>query len=116
MASFSKKEREYYNQHRERVGKELGIDKNKYNAFRRAAAGLSEADTSYANGRDRMGQSFGDKEYHTKSVEHLKKIGSMAKKMGLHMHHQGDPRGASLYLAKKRINKYRYPQEGHVIY
>ena len=107
--AFSKKEREYYNQHREHVTRELGVDKNKYNAFRRASHGLTKADTDYAN--------YGDeKKHHTESVKHLAKAGALAKKAGLHIYHQSDPRGVALYLAKKRMKDTSYSSEGKAIH
>jgi len=116
MSEYSKKERENYNEHRERTSKDLGIDKNKYNALRRAALRISEADTNSANGADRMGREYGDKEHKKDTRPNFKKIHKMAKKLGGHMYHQSDPRGASIYVGKKRMSQKDYNSKGHAIY
>lgn len=118
MPSYSKKERERYNEYRERISKEYGLDKNKYNALRRVAGELSEADTNYANGR----KNYEEKEYgereHKKDVNSaFAKTKAIRKKIkDLHFYHQGDPRGASLYISKKRLKPENYNSEGHHIY
>jgi hypothetical protein len=97
----------------------LGLDKNKYNALRRVANRLSEADTNYANGRRNYphGEEYGEKE-HSKDVSHaFAKTKALRKKIkDLHFYHQGDPRGASLYIAKKRLSGSNYLTEGRHIY
>ncbi len=107
--AYSKKEREHYNIHRERVGKELGLSKNEYNRLRRVGNELTKHDTDYANGDI------------AESKEHEKRVGkafskTKALKGKVHFYHQRDPRGAALYAAKKRIHPDKYSSEGHVIY
>lgn len=127
--AYSKREREDYNRHREHVGKELGLDKNKYNALRRVAHGLSKADTNYANGTtggspvyhgNKILNRYEDKEHHKDVATHFKKAEALRKKLGgkhsIHFHHQQDPRGASLYASKKRMSSSDYHSKGHVIY
>lgn len=123
--SHSKKEREEYNQRRERVSKEFGIDKNSYNRLRRSAEGLTRADTNYANGTtggepkysgNKIVNEYTEKNHRKDTDEAFKKIASMAKKMGLHYYHQSDPRGASLYVSKKRMSQENYNREGKHIY
>ncbi len=127
--SPSKKEREQYNQHRERVGKELGIEKKHYNALRRVGQSLSKHDTDYANGATGGGAKYvGNKivnryedKQHSKDVgKAFSKAEALRQKMGgkskMHFYHQTDPRGASLYVGKKRMSGNDYRSKGHVIY
>ncbi len=128
--SFSKKEREEYNKRREHIGKEYGINKNEYNRLRRTAHALSDADTNYANGTQGNRNHYSEPKYHGNKIlneyteKHHKKDTNAAfsksqallKKKGIHAFHQTDPRGASLYIGKKRIHRDRYPSEGHHIY
>lgn len=118
MAEYSKQERQRYNEHRERVGKEYGLEKKHYNALRRVANSYSEADTNYANGTNRMGERYEEKHYKkdVKSTEH--KLKALKKAMGgkWHSYHQSDPRGASLYIGKKKLKSENYNSEGHHIY
>ena len=123
--SYSKKEREEYNKHREHTSKELGLDKNKYNALRRAAHKMSKADTNYANGTtggepkyqgNKIVNEYSEKHHSKDTNEAFKGISKLAKKMKLNLYHQGDPRGASLYAGKSRMSSKDYNSKGHVIY
>lgn len=129
MASFSKREREDYNKHREHVGKELGLNKNHYNALRRVSQGLHKAGENYANGTtggepkyrgNEILNRYEDKHYNKDVASHFKKAEALRKKMGgkskIHFHHQTDPRGAALYAAKEKLNSTNYSSKGHVIY
>jgi hypothetical protein len=116
MSEYSKKERENYNEHRERTSEALGLDKNKYNAFRRLSQKIADADTNAANGKDRLEREYGDKEHKRDTRPNFKKIHEMAKKMGLHMYHQGDPRGAAIHLSKERMSQRDYSSKGRAIY
>src|SRR5258708_6163596 len=108
MASYSKKERERYNEHRERIGKEYGLGKNEYNRLRRVANELSQADTAYANGRK---YEHDTEEYTEKHHKHdvnkaFSKTQALKNKLkGKHLYHQTDPRGASLYIGKKKLKQ-----------
>jgi hypothetical protein len=119
MAEHSKKERERYNEHRKRTSEALGLDKNKYNALRRVGQSLNRADTNYANGRENYphGKEYGEKEYKHDVNSSFAKTKALRKKMkDLHFYHQSDPRGASLYVGKKRLKQDNYNSEGHVVY
>lgn len=123
--AFSKRAREDYNKHRERISKELGINKNEYNRLRRTGAALHRHDEDSAMGRTdwrhQPNASKHTKEYDEKSykkdVGHaFAKSRALLKAKKINVYHQQDPRGASLYAAKKRIHRDRYSSEGHVIY
>lgn len=109
--SYSKKERENYNQYRESVAKEHGLDKNKYNALRRVSHELSkhgehEANTGESRARD-MGKTF------SKAEALRKKVGGKSK---LHFYHQRDPRGVALYIGKERMKPENYSSKGKPVY
>ena len=124
--AFTKKQRAEYNQHRERVGKEVGINKNQYNALRRVAQTLHRNDEDSAMGRSdwrhkqdsRGSKEHTEKDYNKVKAGAFKKAEALRKKIGgkhkIHFHHQTDPRGATLYVAKKRMKNPH--SEGHVIY
>jgi hypothetical protein len=116
--SFSKKEREQYNERRKRVASKMGMNKNYYNTLRRVANSLSEADTNYANGKDRSGGIYENKEHNRDVSEAFKKAGRLRKKnkLNIHFYHQKDPRGASLYVGKKRMSQMDYNTKGDHIY
>lgn len=127
--AFSKREREDYNKHREHVAREVGLDKNKYNALRRVSHGLSQADTNYANGATGNGpiyhgnkilNRYEDKEHRGDVNKHFSKAEALRKKVGgkskLHFHHQTDPRGVALYASKHKLNSSNYNSKGHPIY
>lgn len=111
--SFSKKERAEYNVRREHTAKELGLDKNKYNALRRVSHELRKHGTDYANVGD-------EKSYHKGVAGAFAKAEALRKKLGgkskIHFHHQTDPRGVALYASKKRIGDKDYNSAGHPIY
>ena len=118
METYSKKERERYNQDRERTSRELGLSKNEYNRLRRVGQGLTEAGTNYANGSDRSGKEYSDKQYNKDVGTHFHRTKALQKKFkDLHFYHQTDPRGASLYASRgKKLDQKNYNSEGHVIY
>ncbi len=112
--SYSKKERAEYNVHRERVGKELGINKNQYNSLRRVSNELSrhgehEANTGESRTKE-MGKSF------AKAEALRKKIHGKDAKKKMHYYHQTDPRGVALYAGKERMSSQNYNSKGQVIY
>ena len=115
--SYSKKEREEYNQRREGTSKELGISKNQYNALRRVSNSLTEHGTSYANGVDRSGKPYTDKQYSKDVGKSFSKTKALdRKKTGIHFYHQTDPRGVALYAGKKRMSQSDYNSKGRPIY
>lgn len=109
--SYSKRAREDYNRHREHVGRELGFDKNKYNALRRVSHELSKHGEHEANtGEDRtrdIGKTF------SKAEALRKKLGGKKK---MHFYHQTDPRGVALYVGKNRMSPSDYNSKGSPIY
>lgn len=127
--AFSKREREEYNKSREHTGKELGLNKNHYNALRRVSHSLSKADTNFANGTtggepkyhgNKILNRYEDKEHGKDVATHFKKAEALRKKIGgkhaIHFHHQTDPRGVSLYAGKERMNSSNYNSKGRPIY
>ena len=120
--AFSKKERESYNQYRDRVSRDSGITKNEYNRLRRVAQGLHRADEDSASGRKdwrenpsgRGSKEYSEKEYKKDVNSHFAKTKALKGKV--HLYHQSDPRGASLYIGKKRLNQANYDSEGRHIY
>lgn len=126
--AFTKKEREEYNRHREHTGKELGLDKNKYNALRRVSHSLHRISEDSAMGRtdwrhknDSHGsKQYGEKEYKRDVGKSFSKAEALRKKLGgkqsIHFYHQTDPRGTALYAGKKRMSQSNYNSEGRPIY
>lgn len=132
--SYSKREREDYNRHREHVTRELGLEKKHYNALRRVSHALTDADTNYANGTQGSRHHYAEpiykgnkilneytEKHHSKDVSGaFKKAEALRKKIGgkhkIHFYHQSDPRGAALYVAKHRMKDTDYHNKGHVIY
>jgi hypothetical protein len=122
--AYSKKERESYNKYRESTSSKLGIDKNEYNRLRRAAQSLHRSDEDSAMGtkewrhNQNSNKEYKEKEY-KKDVGHAfkkAKAKALQKAKGLHFHHQSDPRGASLYVAKEKLKDTDYSSKGHHIY
>ncbi len=127
--SFTKREREDYNRHREHVGKEFGLDKNKYNALRRAAQGLHRADEDSAMGTKNWrytkhnwghDEAYTEKHHKNDVNQNFSKAEAVRKKAGgkkaFHFYHQSDPRGASLYVGKEKLNQANYSSKGKHIY
>ena len=110
--SYTKKEREYYNQDRERACQRLGITKNQYNWFRREGEKLHKIYEWQCNGVDDRGFSS-EKTQQTWEKwenEHYTKATSKAKKLGFYIFYQTDPRGATIYLDIKEIPDNNYTQ------
>ena len=96
--SYTKKEREYYNQYRERACTKLGITKNDFNWFRRKGAELHKLYEDDCNG-------FGD-DHEEESLE--RRIEDKASKFKLELFFQRDPRGATVYLDTEPIPDNNY--------
>jgi hypothetical protein len=95
---YTKKEREEYNERRERTCKALKITENQYNWLRRKGQELQKIYTDACNGVvDYAG------EYENKVNPIYKKVDEYAKKIGLKLFYQTDPRGATIYADKKPI-------------
>lgn len=127
--SYSKKEREYYNKSREHTSKELGINKNQYNALRRAGSHLHRANEDYAMGRSdwrhnpnhsKHSPEYGEKEHRKDTAKAFGKAEAIRKKLGgkskIHFYHQTDPRGTALYASKHRMSAKDYSSKGRPIY
>ena len=100
---FTKKERQWYNESRNRICEKLGITINQYNWFRRKGEGLRKIYENDCNGV-----------YENESQEVVvrlpieRKISEQAAKLGLCTFYQTDPRGAALYLDKENIPENNY--------
>ena len=122
--SYTKKEREQYNQYRQAVASKMGLDKTKFNYLRRIAHKLHEADENSAmgskswRGNHRYENDYKDKDYNKDVNEAFKKAGQYRKKkkLDVHFYHQRDPRGATLHVSKERMSSKDYPSKGHPIY
>lgn len=101
--TYTKKERERYNEDRQRACDRLGITKNQYNWFRREGEALRKLYTDYCNGTIESQEHYEDTE--TRQEE---KIVLKADKMGLCLYLQTDPRGATIYLDKEPIKDNDY--------
>jgi hypothetical protein len=104
---YNKKERERYNQYRERICKDLGITKNQYNWFRRKAEELRKVYENNCNGVYKT-----EEEYYEAEKELIYKINVYKQECYelLYAYFQTDPRGASLYLDTKEIPENNYTQ------
>lgn len=115
--AFNKREREDYNKHREHVSREVGLDKNKYNALRRVSHGLHKTSEASANGEIEEKGYMKEVGKHFSKAEALrKKIHGKDAKKKMHYYHQTDPRGTALYASKERMNQMNYNSKGHPIY
>jgi hypothetical protein len=102
---FTKKERERYNEDRERACKRLGITKNQYNYFRREGEILRKYYEDNCNGLFKKEQDYLDK------VEPLEgRIYNRSNLANLFIYFQTDPRGATIYLDTKEIPENNYTQ------
>lgn len=100
---YTKKEREYYNEQRERSCQRLGITKNQYNWLRRKGQELHYIYVADCNGElENESQCFEDPIY--------KKVNEYVKKLGLFVYYQTDPRGATIYIDKVEIPDNNYNQ------
>lgn len=91
--SYTVKERQSYNQDRERACARLGITKSQYNWFRRKGNELQRLYEQNCNGEF---DSFEDYEQYISPVQDV--VNKKAKELNLYVRHQTDPRGASIQL------------------
>lgn len=126
VGQYTRNEKADYNTHRDHVTDHLGIDKNAYNAYRRHGQALHRADENSANGT-RNGESpryegsklvngYTEEHYDKETKPIHAKLKEMTKTHGLHYYHQSDPRGATLHLAKEKLDSNNYSSKGHAIY
>lgn len=99
---YTKKEREQYNIDRDRTCQRLGITINEYNWFRRKGAELHKLYENQCNGV--YDNSLPDETIATFEVR------ERAKKLGMYIYLQTDPRGATVYLDKVAIPDNNYTQ------
>jgi len=100
---YNKKERQHYNEYRDRICEKLNITKNQYNWLRRKGEELRKVYENNCNGLYAS-----EIEYNYLSSHIEGKIEDYA--YNLHCYFQTDPRGASLYLDTKEIPENNYTQ------
>lgn len=109
---YNKKEREFYNQHRDIVCEELKFTKNDYNYFRRVGEDIQKLCENNCNGV------LNEIDY-SRQLTHCEAIliGRMARmdRLDINYYIQTDPRGASLYLSLKSLDQTNYDR-GNCIY
>ena len=111
----TKKERQYYNEQRERTCQRLGITKNQYNWLRRKGEELRKVYENDCNGLyanedvSRNAEEVLDE----KITDYIKYISET--QISLFWHYQTDPRGATLYVDTEPIDEYNYT-DGCCIY
>jgi hypothetical protein len=101
--SYTKKEREYYNEQRERACERLGITKNQYNWLRRKGEELHKSYEVDCNGgypTEEIAEEVQNPIYNC--------VDSYVKPLGLFIYYQTDPRGATIYLDKEPIPENNY--------
>lgn len=102
---YTKKERDYYNQNRERACQRLGITKNHYNWYRKQGNLLHQVYEDNCNGIYDI-----ENEYERACDILETKIKNKAINQNLYVYFQTDPRGATIYLDKEPIPYNNYTQ------
>lgn len=97
MYPYTKSQREFYNDHRQYVLRELGLTQNQYNWFRRVGDQLHHIYEQSCNGE------IDEQTYEELTEPLYKKAQDKAKELELFIFFQTDPRGATIYLDKKEI-------------
>lgn len=100
--TYSKKEREQYNQYRTWSCMKLGITENVFNQFKTIGKKLRQ---QYEN---RCNTDISDETYESIVNPIYEKADKLAKNLGLYIYYQTDPRGATIYLDKKPISENNY--------
>lgn len=104
---YTKKERERYNEDRERACKRLGINKYQYNEFRRYGERLHRIYEMQCNGFE---TTEGEARAERNETLYNKLAEEKAKKLKLFLYFQTDPRGATIYLDRQPIPENNYTQ------
>lgn len=99
--TYTKKERESYNVHRDWICKRLEITKNQYNWFRRKGEILHKNAEDYCNGVEGA-------EFDGVAKKTCEDVVIKARQLKLYFFHQTDPRGATIYLDKEEIPQNNY--------
>lgn len=109
---YTTKERERYNENREKACKRLGITKNQYNWFRREGDKLHKVYEDDCNGVYKT-----EEEYNNIVRDLIYRINVYKQECEnlLYAYFQTDPRGATIYLDTKPIPNNNYTQ-AQVIY
>jgi hypothetical protein len=110
---FTKKERERYNEDRERACQRLGITKNQYNWLRRKGEELHKVYEDSCNGEiaeDAYDLRTGDLEKDVYNYLLKQKLYRTGHKQVIYAYFQTDPRGATIYLDTKEIPENNYTQ------
>ena len=103
--TYTKKEREVYNQDRQRACDRLSITKNEYNWFRRKGIELRGIYTDYCNG-DWQGL---EDDYNTeRQVIEDCIVRRAIDGLSLYVYFQTDPRGSTIYLDTEPIPENNY--------
>ncbi len=102
--NYTKQERNYYNIHRDNACEKLNITVNQYNWFRRFGDRLHKILENDCNGV------YTEEESQTLMNVADGEIGNYirANKLNLYSFFQTDPRGATIYLDTKPIERNRY--------
>jgi hypothetical protein len=108
--SYTKKERQQYNQMRENVCKNLNITKNNYNWLRRKGEALRKIYEYQCNGQDDQGQKSDRTQARWERWEnkHYEDVRKYVEKLKLYVYFQTDPRGATIYVDNKLIPSNNY--------
>lgn len=106
---YTKKEREYYNQHRANVCERLGITKNQYNYIRRIGEQLHKVYENDCNGlyKDENESRIAESKITSKLYRYMLKYFSLPNTI-IYTYFQTDPRGATIYLDKSPITQANY--------
>ena len=108
--NYNKRQREEYNTQREMTCNRLGIKKNTYNYFRRMGNKLRGIYEDNCSG------SIGSYKICDLLIESITvPVNLKAKENKLYIYFQSDPRGATIYLSREKIDDVNYIR-GEAIY
>ena len=108
-------EKEYYKKQIDLTCEDLNISQEKYNTFKRLGRKLQHIYESQCNGFQDSQYNWDEKaERHADLLEttYTKVAALQAKKQGLQLFLQTDPRGATVYLSKDKIEDNNYNRPG----
>lgn len=107
---YNKKQRENYNLDRDITCERLGITVNQYNQFRRLGSVLHTVYELNCNG------DLSEEQYEADTDNVYAQTNRLAKKLGLHIFYQTDPRGATIYLSHDPIPENSYNTSAQCVY
>ncbi|KKR00132.1 MAG: hypothetical protein UT24_C0016G0021 [Candidatus Woesebacteria bacterium GW2011_GWB1_39_12] len=108
--TYSKTEREQYNEYRLAVCEKLSIRELDYNAFRRLGQKLCNIYVQSCNGE------IDEIEYEQQVRPLYIKAEALARRLKLEIYFQTDPRGNTIYLSKEKIVDNDYTRNSISIY